>query len=329
MKNLISPLILLTLSFTSCAQNKDLMPNNPQPSTTTTEHLTVAHTVQDLIYHKAFTGYGELLLPFDENSNYYTLPLSQIARTMPYHSNVHPNVVLNAVNHLIDEVDKGQTIFYNIYTDNEKKQDPRKQTTGLFFFRGKQGAPFAIICPGGGFSYIGSLHEGFPLAKRISELGYNAFVIRYRIGSEQYATEDLAQAIAYVLQNSKTLGVSTEDYSLWGGSAGARMVGNIAYYGVKKVTNAHLPQPATAVIIYTGQSLYSKDFPPTFLAVASNDGIASADGMQHRAENLKRVGVPVAFHRYQTASHGFGLGNGTDAEGWLDLAVAFWQQYIK
>ena len=84
------------------------MPNNPQASTTTSEHLTVAHTVQDLIYHKAFTGYGELLLPFDENSNYYTLPLSQIARTMPYHSNVHPNVVLNAVNHLIDEVDKGK-----------------------------------------------------------------------------------------------------------------------------------------------------------------------------------------------------------------------------
>ena len=65
MKNLISPLILLTLSFTSCAQNKDLMPNNPQASTTTSEHLTVAHTVQDLIYHKAFIGYGDLLLPFE------------------------------------------------------------------------------------------------------------------------------------------------------------------------------------------------------------------------------------------------------------------------
>ncbi|GJH40046.1 hypothetical protein RCZ04_05960 [Capnocytophaga sp. HP1101] len=301
--------------------------NNPQPSVKT-EHLTTANTVRDLATHKVFTGFGDLLLPYDDNSSYYSLPLAQVARTMPYHSHVRPEVVLGAVNHLIDEADSGKTIFYNIYSEAQRQADPRKQHTGVFFFRGKPNAPFAIVCPGGGFSYVGSLHEGLPLAKRISELGYNAFVIRYRIGSEQYATEDLAAAIAYVIQHAKELGVSAENYSLWGSSAGARMVGNIAYYGAKNFTTANVLQPATAVIAYTGQSTYSNNFPPTFLTVASNDPIASADGMQRRTENLRLAGVPVAFHRYQTASHGFGLGTGTDAEGWLDLAVQFWKQYI-
>jgi hypothetical protein len=30
-----------------------------------------------------------------------------------------------------------------------------------FFFRGKPGAPFAVIAPGGGFAYVASVHEGF------------------------------------------------------------------------------------------------------------------------------------------------------------------------
>ena len=45
------------------------------------------------------------------------------------------------------------------------------------FFRGRPGAPFAVICPGGGFSYVGSIHEGFPHALALSRMGYNAFVV--------------------------------------------------------------------------------------------------------------------------------------------------------
>ena len=32
---------------------------------------------------------------------------------------------------------------------------------------------------------------------------------------------------------------------------------------------------------------------------------------------------------YENAGHGFGLGTGTDAEGWADLAVQFWQGHIN
>ena len=36
-------------------------------------------------------------------------------------------------------------------------------------------------------------------------------------------------------------------------------------------------------------------------------------------------GIPTEFHHYPGLPHGFGLGTGTVAEGWLDEAVAFWK----
>ena len=39
----------------------------------------------------------------------------------------------------------------------------------LFFLRGELGAPFAVIAPGGGFAYVGSVREGFPYAVDISK----------------------------------------------------------------------------------------------------------------------------------------------------------------
>jgi len=41
---------------------------------------------------------------------------------------------------------------------SQRREEPARGNTGLFFFRGKPGAPFAVISPGGGFSYIASVH---------------------------------------------------------------------------------------------------------------------------------------------------------------------------
>lgn len=291
-------------------------------------HLTTDNYVHDIVTNPAFKGFGELLLPLDNNSGYFNTRLSEVSSLMPYHSHVEPEIVVSALNHMIDDVNSGKTIFYDFYTDEQKRQDPGKRYTGLFFFRGIPGSPFAVVCPGGGFSYVGSLHEGFPLALEISKKGLNAFVIRYRTGSGQKATEDLAAAISFIFRNSESLKVSTGNYSVWGGSAGARMAGDIALNGVAAYGGGNLPKPATAVIAYTGQSTWSKDFSPSFITVAANDGIANVNTVETRVKNLKNAGVDVEYRRYESAGHGFGLGTGTDAEGWLDLAVHFWQKHI-
>jgi hypothetical protein len=147
----------------------------------------------DLLNHPAFVGFGRLILPWDGRSYDADMPLRGIGSLLPYHTDVDPVVVTSALNRMIDDASQGQRVFYDIYTDAQKQEDPTRQNTGLFFFRGRPGAPFAIISPGGGFAYVGSVHEGFPYADEISRWGYNAFVLRYRAGlGGRVATEDLA-----------------------------------------------------------------------------------------------------------------------------------------
>jgi acetyl esterase/lipase len=71
-----------------------------------------------------------------------------------------------------------------------------------------------------------------------------------------------------------------------------------------------------------------KDFSPAFITVAANGAIANVNTVDRRVENLRNAGVDVEYCRYQSAGHGFGLGTGTDAEGWLELAVQFWKRHI-
>jgi acetyl esterase/lipase len=200
----------------------------------------------------------------------------------------------------------------------------------LFFFRGKPRAPFAIISPGGGFSYVGSVHEGFPYAVEISGKGFNAFVLKYRAGyGSAVATEDLAAAISYIFRNAETLGVDTRDYALWGSSAGARMAAAIGSRGVAAFGGDDLPKPSAVVMVYTAHSDFSSDEPPTFVVVGERDAIAPPSVMERRVSTLRRAGTEVEYHRYKDLGHGFGPGTGTSAEGWIADATRFWQKFIK
>ena len=107
------------------------------------------------------------------------------------------------------------------------------------------------------------------------------------------------------------------------------MVGDIALSGVAAYGGGNLPKPSTAVIAYTGQSSFSGEFPPTFITVSADDGIASEAVVAKRVENLRNAGVDVEYRLYRTAGHGFGLGTGTDAEGWLGHAVRFWEKHLS
>jgi acetyl esterase/lipase len=291
-------------------------------------HVNADTAALDVIRHPAFEGFGRFLLPAEYKTPDEQISLKKIGSLLPYHNYINVDTIVKVVNHLIDEVNAGKTVFYDYYTGQQEQADPSKENTGLFFFRGEMNAPFAIVCPGGGFSYVGSIHEGFPYALELSRKGYNAFVIQYRVGSEQYATEDLAAAISWVSRNAETLQVRTRGYSLWGSSAGARMAARIGSYGVAFYGGDDLPKPSAVIMAYTGHSDYTRDEPPTFVVVGERDGIANPSAMERRANALRDTGTVVEFHKYPNLGHGFGLGIGTSAEGWIEDAISFWGRQI-
>lgn len=293
------------------------------------EHMKPESSLADLLNHPAFAGHAPLLLPWDGRAYDETMRISEIGSLLPYHSNIDSDVVVSALNRMIDDASEGSTVFYDIYTQEQKRAVPARANTGLFFFRGKPGAPFAVIAPGGGFAYVGSVHEGFPYAAEISKTGYNAFVLKYRVGSGGgVATEDLAAALSYIFRNADALGVSTAGYSLWGSSAGARMAAAIGSHGAAAFGGENLPKPSTVIMAYTGHSDMSADEPPTFVVVGERDGIAPPSAVERRVAALREAGTEVKYQKYENLGHGFGPGIGTSAEGWIGEAVRFWEKFI-
>ena len=277
--------------------------------------------IESVIEDPAFGDYGRLIFPV-EDWYYSGDTLGELRLT--FYSNIDPDKTVEICNYFHSHALNGEKIFYDIYTDEEKEEDPRKENTGLFFFRGKEGAPFAICNAGGAFAYVGAMHDSFPHALEISKRGYNAFALIYRPGAET-ACEDLARAISFIFRNAEKLGVSTSDYSLWGGSAGARMAAWLGSYGPAAFGGDNLPRPSTVIMQYTGHSDYTPYDPPTFACVGDRDGIAPWQTMERRLKILSSYGIPTEFYHYPGLTHGFGLGTGTVAEVWIDKAIRFWE----
>ncbi len=286
---------------------------------------TAESRISDVMNDPAFGDYGRLLFPVDE---YYCGGSTLGGLRLTWYNCINADTTVEVVNTLRHRAATGETVFYDIYTDAEKAADPDKKDTGLFFFRGDPGAKAAICNAGGGFAYVGAMHDSFPHALELSKMGYNAFALIYRPGA-QTACEDLARAIAFLHEHADELRIDMTDYSLWGGSAGARMAAWLGSYGTEAFGEAAYPRPAAVIVNYTGLSEVTGTEPPTYSAVGTSDGIASWRTMQRCIEAIRANGTNAEIEVFDGLPHGFGLGIGTAAEGWLDNAVRFWERNMS
>lgn len=271
--------------------------NGAGQSVSAIEPYTSATLISEVINDPVFGDYGRLIFPAD---------------TGYYGGNTLGNLSL--------------TWYSNIRPD--KTADSEKENTGLFFFKGNVGEKFAICNAGGGFAYVGAMHDSFPHALELSKKGYNAFALIYRPGART-ACEDLARAIAFIHEHADELNVDSKDYSLWGGSAGARMAAWLGSYGAERFGEKAYPRPAAVIMQYTGLSEVTGTEPPTYNCVGTGDSIASYRTMQSRINAIKANGTDAEIEVFRGLSHGFGLGTGTVAEGWIEHAVAFWERQMK
>lgn len=89
-----------------------------------------------------------------------------------------------------------------------------------------------IICPGGSYCYLGIKQEGYEVAKRLTEQGFTAFVLRYRVGmySAQHPDmiQDLQRAIQLVRENAQNYNIDKDKVGIIGFSAGGHLVGTAA-----------------------------------------------------------------------------------------------------
>ena len=308
------------LCCAACSSDKD----NESKGWGVSNYYNRQSRISDVMNDPSFGDYGRLIFPV--NTGYWDgTTLEDL--DLVWYNYIDPDKTVEVVNYMKAHADAGDIVFIDIYTEAEKAASPDKRDTGMFFFRGREGAPFAVCNAGGGMVYVGAMHDSFPHALELSKMGYNAFALIYRPGYDT-AMADLARAIEYICDHATELGVARDGYSLWGGSAGARMaayVGNSA--NLRSLTGrTDIPQAAAVVMQYTGYTTVSQYDGATYANCGTSDGIASWRTMQSRLESLSSLGIPTEFHSYSGLPHGFGIGTGTVAEGWINDAVRFWNQ---
>ena len=128
---------------------------------------------------------------------------------------------------------------------------------------------------------------------------------------------------------SLPLGAAWPPPSLWGGSAGARMAAWLGSYRTSDFGEAEYPRPAAVIMQYTGLSEVTGTEPPTYNCVGTSDGIADYRTMERRIAAIQQHGTDAMIEVFPGLGHGFGLGTGTAAEGWLGHAVAFWEKQMS
>ena len=233
---------------------------------------------------------------------------------------------------------------------------PNRYALRPYLIRDGKSHPFAVICPGGAYRKVCSYVEGLPFARQLNARGYHAIVVYYRVRKKaKYPApqEDVKRALREILSRTEEWLLEKEGWSLWGSSAGGHLAASLM------CEEGDFPRPSALILIYPVVTMGEKthretrrnllgddpdpamtdrlsverhaggDFPPTFLWYGTEDTSVDPENSLMLRRALDEAGVPAELIAYEGVGHGAGLGEGTEAEGWIDEAVRFWESHRK
>ncbi|MFC2081400.1 alpha/beta hydrolase [Bacteroidota bacterium] len=203
-----------------------------------------------------------------------------------------------------------------------------------------------IVCPGGGYNILSSDKEGSEIAEWLSNLGYTAFVLHYRVPEKQAgALNDIQRGIRVIRGMAGKWKLDPDKLGVIGFSAGGSLCARAStrysidsYPGIDNYDTLS-SRPDFSILIYpayldqgenrslTPELLVDESTPPMFIFVAADDKHANSSLVMATA--LRDAGVPVELHMLPFGGHGFGLRQGkTAAETWPHLAEIWLQNRI-
>jgi acetyl esterase/lipase len=233
--------------------------------------------------------------------------------------------------------------------------------TPYFPEKGKANGTAVIVFPGGGYINLTVTYEGEDIAKEFNKIGVTAFVVKYRLPSDDIMVDktigplqDAQRAIQIVRERATEWGVQPNKIGIIGFSAGGHLASTLATHFHKAVipNNEHTSlRPDFAMLIYPvitfgpfahagsrenliGKNpsqelidLYSNekqvttDTPPCFLIHAGDDNTVPVQNSILFYEALVNNKVKAEMHLFQEGGHGFGMVNPKSKNLWFDWAA--------
>ena len=252
--------------------------------------------------------------------------------------------------------------YYPLWSEAECAETPDRQGASLVWFPADDARaaerPYILLVPGGGFVNVWNLTEGWPVAAQFNQLGYNVFILTYRVGGKERVLdgemEDFARAIRLIRERAAEFAVDWRRYIPCGFSAGGYLVclwnvpeKGYALYGLPRPRAVFPVYPLTSwrLCLRDGErdgdsdgALFGMDmesaadspyeipdhvegFPPCALFLAAQDELVDPEHSRALAAALEKAGIPCRLEIGPTGGHGFGDGTGMCMEGWIERAV--------
>lgn len=202
-----------------------------------------------------------------------------------------------------------------------------------------------MICPGGAFVFRSMQNEGYDVAHMLNALGWQCFVVNYRISpyTMRESAADLQRAVRYVRAHAVDYRIDPDAIALVGFSAGGILNGEVLL-NWRGLTNAtaidasytpdrldNVPCEAFAVgMIYSfyGRlsvsmndvaTLHAAGLPPAFYCWGTRDGFAGQ--FVRNSDAVEEAGCRVERKILDGYPHGYGTGR--SSEVWGDDFDAF------
>lgn len=270
-----------------------------------------------------------------------------------------PNVV-EGIRYAAQLMNAGHCLDYCFRSEEELMRHPDMRNTRLFHFPGKEGAPFILVCPGGGYQSVCSFSEGYPAAKRLNSVGFHVFILSYRVRQNALgckAIDDLAAALRWILAQKKELKVS-ERFAVMGFSAGGHLAAESCTdnFGLKSYG---LPYPKAVILCYAAIDLrldgdietahkmrksltggeygieefcvnlhIDENFPPTFAWQCMDDDVVPIDNLYILESKLSKLQIPHITRSYCSGGHGLTKPHEAEADCWIDATIEFLTKYL-
>ena len=269
----------------------------------------------------------------------------------------------DAMNLVIENYNKGVQVTWQVYTPEDIAENSSLGMVQLFYYPAEgSGGRYAIVLPGNGSTITSEMEEGGSAASQLHAMGYTVFVLRYRSfldATDNAPLDDIGRAVQFITQNAERFGVQAEGYAITAFSSGGQLAGLFCNeevgwgrYSVPKpgallmaypVINFNEVKLLYHVLMDPGEcgwrfycssvaDVVTDDYPPVYFWYGKNDIILPLMDLQKQGPAFEKAlqahGVPYQMHVYKNAGHSIGTGRGTDAEGWLTEAAAFWEEQV-
>lgn len=227
------------------------------------------------------------------------------------------------------------------YFDN---WDFRPYVTAIPVRKGVQPKGAVVLMAGGAYQFRGNYTDSLPTAAALRELGFQTFIVDYRLSpyTQEEGALDVARAVRFVRKNADVYGIDPDDIAVMGFSAGGIQAGEFLMHYDETVTGTALDEryvpdeldevPAHASAAGMIYSFYGRlsvgnmdpdwlaegDLPPTFYVYGTEDPFYNQFERQY--EVLQGMGISTGRIVLNGWPHGFGSDGGwvKDYAAWLE-----------